>query len=139
MLVKIAPDLSDDDIEAAGRVLGELQVDGVIATNTTIARDGVESSPHAKEAGGLSGQPLMSQSTTVLRKMRTRLPESIPMIGVGGIVTGADAVTKMAAGASLVQCYTGLVYRGPALVHECVEAIRRRKEAPSRGHVPPTL
>ncbi len=139
MLVKIAPDLSDDDIEAAGRVLGELQVDGVIATNTTIARDGVEDSPHAKEAGGLSGRPLMSQSTTVLRKMRTRLPENISMIGVGGILSGADAVTKMAAGASLVQCYSGLVYRGPALVHECVEAIRRRKEAPSRGNVPPTI
>ncbi|MGO1068291.1 quinone-dependent dihydroorotate dehydrogenase [Lysobacter sp. CA199] len=139
MLVKIAPDLSDDDIEAAGRVLGELQVDGVIATNTTIAREGVEASPFANETGGLSGAPLMSQSTTVLRKMRTRLPESIPMIGVGGILTGADAVTKMAAGASLVQCYSGLVYRGPGLVHECVEAIRRRKEAPSRGHVPPTI
>jgi len=81
----------------------------------------------------------MTQSTTVLRKMRTRLPESIPMIGVGGILSGADAVTKMAAGASLVQCYSGLVYRGPALVHECVDAIRRRKEAPSRGHVPPTI
>ncbi|MFQ6312233.1 quinone-dependent dihydroorotate dehydrogenase [Lysobacter capsici] len=139
MLVKIAPDLSDDDIEAAGRVLGELQVDGVIATNTTIARDGVEGCAHANEMGGLSGRPLMTQSTTVLRKMRTRLPESIPMIGVGGILSGADAVTKMAAGASLVQCYSGLVYRGPALVHECVDAIRRRKEAPSRGHVPPTI
>lgn len=139
MLVKIAPDLSDDDIEAAGRVLGELQVDGVIATNTTITRDGVEGSAQAGETGGLSGRPLMTQSTTVLRKMRTRLPESIPMIGVGGILSGADAVTKMAAGASLVQCYSGLVYRGPALVHECVEAIRRRKEAPSRGHVPPTI
>lgn len=139
MLVKIAPDLSDDDIEAAGRVLGELQVDGVIATNTTVAREGVEGCAHAGEAGGLSGGPLMTRSTTVLRKMRTRLPESIPMIGVGGILTGADAVTKMAAGASLVQCYSGLVYRGPGLVHECVEAIRRRKEAPSRGNVPPTI
>lgn len=139
MLVKIAPDLSDDDIEAASRVLSELQVDGVIATNTTIARDGVEGSPYANETGGLSGRPLMAQSTAVLRKMRTRLPESIPMIGVGGILSGADAVTKMAAGASLVQCYSGLVYRGPALVDECVEAIRRRKEAPSRGNMPPTI
>lgn len=139
MLVKIAPDLSDDDIEAASRVLSELQVDGVIATNTTIARDGVEGSPYANETGGLSGRPLMAPSTAVLRKMRTRLPESIPMIGVGGILSGADAVTKMAAGASLVQCYSGLVYRGPALVDECVEAIRRRKEAPSRGNMPPTI
>ncbi|RPE77065.1 quinone-dependent dihydroorotate dehydrogenase [Vulcaniibacterium tengchongense] len=137
MLVKIAPDLSESDIDAAARVLGELQVDGVIATNTTVSRAGVETAPHADEPGGLSGRPLMAQATQVLRRMRTRLPESIPMVGVGGILSGADAVAKMAAGADLVQCYTGLVYRGPALVRECVEAIRRRKEAPSRGPVPP--
>ena len=137
MLVKIAPDLSDHDIEAAARVLSELQVDGVIATNTTVSRIAIEGAAHAGEVGGLSGRPLMGQSTTVLRMLRTRLPESIPMIGVGGILSGADAVTKMAAGAALVQCYTGLVYRGPALVNECVEAMRRRKEAPSRGNVPP--
>lgn len=137
MLVKIAPDLSDNDVEAAARVLADLQVDGVIATNTTISRTGVEASPFVAEQGGLSGRPLMGQATAVLRMMRTRLPESIPMIGVGGILSGADAATKMAAGATLVQCYTGLVYRGPALVHECVEAMRRRKEAPSRGPVPP--
>jgi len=137
MLVKIAPDLSDNDVEAAARVLADLQVDGVIATNTTISRTGVEASPLVAEQGGLSGRPLMSQATAVLRMMRTRLPESIPLIGVGGILSGADAVTKQAAGATLVQCYTGLVYRGPALVHECVEAMRRRKEAPSRGPVPP--
>ncbi len=69
--------------------------------------------------------------------LRTRLPESIPLIGVGGMMSGADAATKMAAGATLVQLYTGLVYRGPKLVHECVEAMRRRKEAPSRGNLPP--
>ena len=137
MLVKIAPDLSDDDIAAAARVLSELQVDGVIATNTTVARINVQGARHAEEAGGLSGKPLMGQSTMVLRMMRTRMPESIPLIGVGGILSGADAVTKMAAGASLVQSYTGLVYRGSELVRECVEAIRRRKEAPSRGHIPP--
>jgi len=136
MLVKIAPDLSDHDIEAAARVLQELQVDGVIATNTTVVHTGVEGARHASQAGGLSGRPLMGQSTTVLRMMRTRLPDSIPLIGVGGILSGVDAVTKMAAGASLVQCYTGLVYRGPELVRECVDAIRRRKEAPSRGNVP---
>jgi dihydroorotate dehydrogenase len=138
MLVKIAPDLSDADIEACARVLNELEVDGVVATNTTIARTAVEGSPHAGEAGGLSGRPLMGQSTTVLRMMRTRLPESVPLVGVGGILSGADAVTKMAAGATLVQCYTGLVYRGPALIQECVEAMRRRKEAPSRGTLPPS-
>ncbi|RZA13367.1 MAG: quinone-dependent dihydroorotate dehydrogenase, partial [Lysobacteraceae bacterium] len=136
MLVKIAPDLSENDIDAAGRVLGDLGVDGVIATNTTIARDGVEGARHADETGGLSGAPLLSRSTAVLRMLRTRLPESIPLVGVGGILHGADAATKQAAGATLVQVYTGLVYRGPALVGECVDALRRRKEAPSRGPLP---
>lgn len=137
MLVKIAPDLSDNDIEAAGRVLGDLGVDGVIAGNTTISREGVEGARHADEVGGLSGAPLMARATAVLRMLRTRLPEHIPLIGVGGILHGADAATKQAAGAILVQTYTGLVYRGPALIGECVEALRRRKESPSRGNLPP--
>jgi dihydroorotate dehydrogenase len=136
MLVKVAPDLSDEDIDAAARVLGDLDVDGVIATNTTVSRIAVQDHPLARESGGLSGEPLMNKATAVLRMLRTRLPERIPLIGVGGILTGADAAKKMAAGASLVQCYTGLVYRGPALIGECVEAIRRRKEAPSRGNLP---
>ncbi|HNV78027.1 MAG TPA: quinone-dependent dihydroorotate dehydrogenase [Thermomonas sp.] len=136
MLVKIAPDLSESDIDAAGRVLGDLAVDGVIATNTTIARDGVEGARFADEVGGLSGAPLMGKSTAVLRMLRTRLPESIPLVGVGGILHGADAATKQAAGALLVQVYTGLVYRGPALVGECVDALRRRKEAPSSTPLP---
>ncbi len=118
-------------------MLGELEVDGVIATNTTINRDGVEGHPRAAQAGGLSGAPLLAQSTFVLRRLRARLPERIPLIGVGGIQSGADAVAKMAAGASLVQCYSGLIYRGPTLVGECVDAIRRRREAPSRGAVAP--
>jgi dihydroorotate dehydrogenase len=137
MLVKVAPDLSDDDIEAAARVLGDLGVDGVIATNTTIARTAIPDEPLAREAGGLSGAPLMNKSTAVLRMLRTRLPDNIPLVGVGGILSGADAAKKMAAGASLVQLYTGLVYRGPKLIGECVEAMRRRKEAPSRGNLPP--
>ncbi len=137
MLVKIAPDLSDDDVEAAGRVLGDLQVDGVVATNTTVSRIAVQDDPRARETGGLSGAPLMEKSTAVLRMLRSRLPESIPLIGVGGIFSGADAAKKMAAGANLVQLYTGLVYRGPELVGECVDAMRRRKEAPSRGTLPP--
>ena len=136
MLVKIAPDLSDGDIEAAGRVLGDLQVDGVIAGNTTISRDGVEGARFAAEVGGLSGAPLMGKSTAVLRMLRTRLPEAIPLVGVGGILHGADAATKQAAGATLMQFYTGLIYRGPALIGECVDALRRRKEAPSSTPVP---
>ncbi len=137
MLVKVAPDLSDRDIEAAARVLSELEVDGVIATNTTIGREGVEHDRRAAESGGLSGAPLLGQSTLVLRRLRARLPERIPLIGVGGIQSGADAVAKMSAGATLVQCYSGLIFRGPALIGECVDAIRRRREAPSRGAVAP--
>lgn len=136
VLVKVAPDLNDDDIEAAARVLSDLHVDGVIATNTTISRISVQDDPRAGEAGGLSGEPVMNKSTTVLRKLRTRLPGSIPLVGVGGILSGADAVKKMAAGASLVQVYSGLVYRGPPLIGDCVDAIRRRREAPSRGNLP---
>ncbi|MCR6661983.1 MAG: quinone-dependent dihydroorotate dehydrogenase [Luteimonas sp.] len=138
MLVKVAPDLSDDDVDAAARVLSDLQVDGVIATNTTVSRISVQGHPKARETGGLSGEPLMNKSTAVLRMLRTRMPESIPLIGVGGILSGADAAKKMAAGASLVQVYTGLIYRGPQLIGECVEAMRRRKEAPSRGSLPIT-
>jgi dihydroorotate dehydrogenase len=136
MLVKIAPDLSDDDIDAAGRVLTDLRVDGVIATNTTTSRIAVEHDPLAREPGGLSGEPLMNKATAVLRMLRTRLPDSIPLVGVGGVMGGADAAQKAAAGATLVQLYTGLVYRGPKLIDECVDAIRRRKEWPSSGHVP---
>jgi dihydroorotate dehydrogenase len=137
MLVKVAPDLSDDDVEAAARVLGDLGVDGVVATNTTVSRLLVQTDPCARESGGLSGAPLMDKATAVLRKLRTRLPEQVPLIGVGGILSGADAAKKMAAGANLVQLYTGLVYRGPGLIAECVDAMRRRKEAPSRGNLPP--
>jgi len=137
MLVKVAPDLSDGDIDAVARVLGDLGVDGVIATNTTVSRMGVESHRQANQAGGLSGTPLMGQSTAVLRKLRTRLADHIPLIGVGGILSGADAAAKMSAGASLVQFYTGMIYRGPELIRECVESIRRRREHPSGGPVAP--
>ncbi|HBK46898.1 MAG TPA: quinone-dependent dihydroorotate dehydrogenase [Xanthomonadaceae bacterium] len=135
MLVKVAPDLNDRDIDAAARVLSDLAVDGVVATNTTIARPMLEDLPQAAEAGGLSGAPLLGQSTLVLRRLRARLPESIPLVGVGGIASAADAVAKMAAGATLVQLYSGLIFRGPQLIGECVDAIRRRREAPSRGAV----
>ena len=118
-------------------MLGDLHVDGVIATNTTVDRLPVEGHRHAGEAGGLSGAPLYGKSTAVLRRLRGRLDPAIPLIGVGGIMSGPDAVKKTAAGATLVQVYTGLVYRGPALIGECVDAMRRRKEAPSRGTLPP--
>jgi len=128
MLVKIAPDLSDDDIDACARVLGDLQVDGVVATNTTVDRLPVEHHRLANEAGGLSGAPLYGKSTAVLRRLRARLSDNIPIVGVGGILSGADAAGKITAGAQLVQFYTGLIYRGPNLVSECVDAIRRRRE-----------
>lgn len=133
LLVKVSPDLSDEDVDAASRVLSDLGVDGVIATNTTVSRVAINQNRLAKEAGGLSGAPLLGRSTATLRRLRTRLPESMPLIGVGGILSGADAVAKTAAGAQLVQLYTGLIYRGPKLVGECVEAIRRRKEGRSSG------
>ncbi|WP_290888512.1 quinone-dependent dihydroorotate dehydrogenase [Arenimonas sp.] len=128
MLVKIAPDLSDDDIDACARVLSDMQVDGVVATNTTVDRLPVEHHRLAKETGGLSGQPLYGKSTAVMRRLRARLDDSIPIVGVGGILSGADAAGKITAGAQMVQFYTGLIYRGPDLIGECVDAIRRRRE-----------
>ncbi|HHW4678875.1 MAG TPA: quinone-dependent dihydroorotate dehydrogenase [Xylella sp.] len=133
MLIKMAPDLSDRDIDAAARVLSDMSIDGVIATNTTVTRPLLRQHPLATQAGGLSGAPLMGQSTLVLRRLRTHLPETIALIGVGGICSGADAGAKMAAGASLIQCYTGLIFKGPKLIGECVEAIRRRREASGSG------
>jgi dihydroorotate dehydrogenase len=133
MLVKIAPDLSDDEIDTTAKVITAVKMDGAIATNTTIDRHSIAGHRHAAQAGGLSGRPLYGHATYVLRRLAAHLPGSIPVIGVGGILSGADAAGKIAAGATLVQCYTGLVYRGPTLVSECVEAIRRRKEGPSSG------
>jgi len=133
LLIKLAPDLDDAALESTAQVLEQLGVDGVIATNTTIARPQVNDDPLAVQNGGLSGVPLMESSTHVLRKLRTYLPSSITLIGVGGIHSGADAVAKLAAGASLVQCYSGLVFRGPQLITECVEAIRHRHEGTAPG------
>jgi dihydroorotate dehydrogenase len=133
LLVKIAPDLSDEEIDATGKAIAAMTLDGAIATNTTTERRTIAGHRHAKQAGGLSGKPLYGHSTYVLRRFAAHLPNSIPVIGVGGILSGADAAGKIAAGAALVQCYTGLVYRGPGLIRECVEAIRRRKEGPSSG------
>jgi dihydroorotate dehydrogenase len=123
LVVKISPDLEGAQVAAIAGILERHRVEAVIATNTTVARDGVEGLTHAAEAGGLSGAPLASRSTRVVRELSTALRGSIPVIGVGGILNGADAREKMAAGASLVQLYTGLVYRGPGLVRECVNAV----------------
>lgn len=133
LLIKIAPDLFDAEMDAMALVFEKCEVDGVIATNTTVDRSQVSGHRHAGEAGGLSGKPLYAHSTYMLRRLRAHLPGSIPIIGVGGISSGADAAGKIAAGATLIQFYTGLIYRGPGLIRECVDAIRRRRESPSSG------
>ncbi|NBS97993.1 MAG: quinone-dependent dihydroorotate dehydrogenase, partial [Betaproteobacteria bacterium] len=124
LLVKIAPDLDDAAIDTIARVLPEQGIDGVIATNTTIARDAVRHLEHGQEIGGLSGAPVREASNHVIRRLRAQLPPAMPIIGVGGILSGADAVEKIEAGASLVQLYTGLLYQGPALVSACAQAIK---------------
>ena len=131
LVVKIAPDLDAGAIVGIARLLVRHKIDGVIATNTTIARDAVAGRPHAEEAGGLSGRPLRDKSTAVIRTLAKVLDGALPIIGVGGILSGDDAREKIAAGASLVQLYTGLIYRGPALVAECVEALARNERRTS--------
>jgi dihydroorotate dehydrogenase len=124
LALKIAPDLAPKAIQAIARLLVKHAVDGVIATNTTTSRDGVAGLPHAEEAGGLSGRPLRARATAVVRALARALDGALPIIGVGGVLSGADAKEKLDAGAALVQIYTGLVYRGPDLVAECVRATR---------------
>jgi dihydroorotate dehydrogenase len=126
LAVKIAPDLDAGQIAAIAESLQRNRVDAAIATNTTTARDGVAGSEHADEGGGLSGAPITERSTRVARDLARALNGALPVIGVGGIMSGADARDRIAAGASLVQLYTGLVYRGPALVRECIDALCER-------------
>ncbi|MGO4700090.1 quinone-dependent dihydroorotate dehydrogenase [Dyella sp. 2RAB6] len=133
MLLKIAPDLAEAELDGIAEVLLSTGIDGLICTNTTIERGAVASDPHAKESGGLSGRPLYARSTEVLRGMRRRLGERVPIVGVGGILDGADAAGKIEAGASLVQLYSGMVYRGPELIAECVDEIRRQREDDDAG------
>lgn len=131
LAVKIAPDLDDDELPRIADALLKHEIDAVIATNTTVARDAVAGLPHAEEPGGLSGAPLAARSTEVVRLLARHLRGALPVIGVGGIMRGEDAVAKIAAGAALVQLYTGIIYRGPGLVGECRRAIlqyRRRAE-----------
>lgn len=122
--VKIAPDMDTTQLGAVASTLKRHQLDAVIATNTTIERPGLGDQFPANEAGGLSGKPLCARSTAVIAELRRALAGELPIIGVGGILSGQDAVTKRAAGADLVQIYTGFIYRGPALIRECVEALR---------------
>jgi len=124
LAVKIAPDLDDDAIPPLADALVAHDVDGVIATNTTIARDRVQGLAHAEETGGLSGRPLRERATEVVGLLARHLKGRLPIIGVGGIMEGADAVEKIRAGACLVQIYTGFIFSGPELIGQCVEAIQ---------------
>ncbi|BBE52079.1 Dihydroorotate dehydrogenase (quinone) [Ferriphaselus amnicola] len=129
--VKIAPDLDTEQIQQIAALLMRHRLDGVIATNTTLSRVGVENLEHGNEAGGLSGAPVREKSTAVIRQLAAELQGALPIIGVGGILKGADAAEKMQAGAALVQVYSGLIYRGPELVAECAKAIRDAGRAAS--------
>jgi dihydroorotate dehydrogenase len=124
LFLKIAPDLDLEDINLIADLLMEFRIDAVIATNTTISRDAVQGMEFATEAGGLSGAPVRNASNVVIKALKVRLGSQLPIIGVGGILSGADAREKIVSGASLIQLYTGLIYRGPDLVNECAKALR---------------
>ena len=121
--LKIAPDLEFEQINEIADLLMEHNIDGVIATNTTLDRDRVQGIEHAEEAGGLSGAPVRKKSTLVIQQLSQRLQGAVPIIGVGGILSGADAVEKITAGAELVQVYSGLIYKGPKLVHDICKSL----------------
>ena len=124
LAVKLAPDLSADEIPLVCQIIRDAEIDGVIATNTTLDRSHVQGSIHAQEAGGLSGAPLTQSSTRVLSQIKSALGDALPIIGVGGIMSGEDAVAKINAGASLVQLYSGFIYTGPKLISDSLRAIR---------------
>lgn len=125
LVLKVAPDLATEEIRSIAASVERHRIDGVIATNTSLSRQGVENLAHAGEAGGLSGAPIFQQSTLVLRELKKLLPD-LTLIGAGGILSAENARDKRAAGAALVQLYTGLIYRGPGLVAECVSACRAK-------------
>lgn len=127
LALKIAPDLDSEQVQQIAALLMRHRIDGVIATNTTLSREGVEHLPQHAEAGGLSGAPVRDKATSVIRQLAAELKGALPIIGVGGILNGADAVEKIEAGATLVQVYSGLIYRGPELIAECAEAIRQAR------------
>lgn len=121
--LKIAPDIDQEQIQTIAQALLQHKMDAVIATNTTISREAVQGLKHADETGGLSGAPVFESSNAVIRALKQEVGDALPIIGVGGILSGADAKAKIEAGASLVQLYTGLIYQGPALVRECAAAL----------------
>jgi dihydroorotate dehydrogenase len=126
LAVKIAPDLENEQIKQIAALLVQHKIDGVIATNTTLSRVGVMHLPGGREAGGLSGAPVRDKSTAVIRQLAAELQNALPIIGVGGILNGEDALEKIQAGASLVQIYSGMIYRGPELIAEAARALRQK-------------
>lgn len=124
LFVKIAPDLDEAQVAVIAATLHRHGMDGVVATNTTIARDKVKGLPRAEEPGGLSGSPVLAASNRVIVQLRAELGPDFPIIGVGGVLSGEDAVSKLRAGADVVQLYTGLIYKGPALVREAATALK---------------
>lgn len=125
LFLKIAPDLDQNDLKLIADLLLEFKIDAIIATNTTIARDAVKGLEFGEETGGLSGAPVRQASTEVVKSLKLYLGDAIPIIGVGGILSGKDAQEKVEAGASLVQLYSGLIYRGPQLIAECAASLRK--------------
>ncbi|ENX16066.1 dihydroorotate dehydrogenase [Acinetobacter sp. CIP 64.2] len=123
LVLKVAPDLTPEDIQFIAAQLLQFKIDGLIVTNTTLGREGVENLPNGNEAGGLSGAPVFEKSTECLRQFAEVLAGQIPLIGVGGILAGQQAVAKQQAGARLVQVYSGLIYTGPTLVKDCIDAM----------------
>lgn len=123
LTIKIAPDLNTEEIYHIARLLLEFDIDGVIATNTTVARDQIADHPLAHEAGGLSGAPVKDLSTSIVRGLASELQNKIPIIAAGGILSAADAQEKFKAGASLIQIYSGLIYRGPQLIENIVQTL----------------
>ncbi len=138
LLLKVAPDLAPAEIDGIAAVARTAPVDGLIVANTTIARPATLYSPLAAEAGGLSGRPLAAPATALLRAFRQRLGPEVPIIGVGGIASRADAAERRAAGASLLQLYTGLIYAGPALIRAAAEGFAEAEEAAAPGRPPPS-
>jgi dihydroorotate dehydrogenase len=127
IFVKIAPDLDEAQVKVIAATIRKNGIDGVIATNTTIARDAVKHLPHGEETGGLSGAPVLAASNRVITQLRAALGPGFPIIGVGGVMNGADAKAKIVAGADVVQLYTGFIYKGPELVTEAARALKSRK------------
>ena len=123
LVLKVAPDLEQEDIHFIANQLVKFKIDGLIVTNTTLSREGVEDLPYGNESGGLSGAPVFAKSTQCLAEFSKVLNGQIPLIGVGGILSGQDAVAKRDVGASLVQVYSGLIYTGPKLVKDCINAL----------------